>query len=213
MLACVAVTVGFKTTDKIGNAYGIAVGVCNDAYFLIPGPHHDYDMKNPFRSHNLIRSRYWNHRAFLLESYELDNKISPEKVKEIVVDTNFCPIPGLAIFYSELVHGILPIFKHYVANVYALHLVLIVQPNELNVFHCVVRYGYTDARNEQELLETMLVEMLKDFVREDWLFASMKAMIKRRIESQTMWQRSRIRKEDLDKLRLQLLEEEFETNR
>ncbi|KAH6808474.1 high affinity K+ transporter 5 [Perilla frutescens var. frutescens] len=30
-------------------------------------------------------------------------------------------LPGLAIFYSELVHGIPPIFKHYVANVPALH--------------------------------------------------------------------------------------------
>lgn len=57
--------------------------------------------------------------------YELDHKISQEKVKEIINDTNFCRIPGLAMFYSELVHGIPPIFKHYAANVPALHSVLV----------------------------------------------------------------------------------------
>ncbi len=101
--------------------------------------------------------------------YELDHKISPDKLKEVITGTNFCQMPGLAIFYSELVQGIPPIFKHYVENVPALHSVLVfvsikslpiskvpaderflfrrVEPNELNVFRCVVRYGYTDVRN------------------------------------------------------------------
>ena len=128
--------------------------------------------------------------------YELHHKISPEKVKEIAVDANFCRIPGLAIFYSELVHGIPPIFKHYVANVPAVHSMLVfvsikslpiskvpleerflfrrIQPNELNMFRCVVSYGYTDVRNEQqEPFERTLIERLKEFTREDYLFSTM----------------------------------------
>jgi KUP system potassium uptake protein len=104
--------------------------------------------------------------------YELNHKVSLEKLKEIAADTKFCRLPGLALFYSELVQGIPPIFKHYVANVPAIHSTLIfvsikslpiskvpveerflfrrVQPKDQNVFRCVVRYGYKD--RPQELL-------------------------------------------------------------
>lgn len=104
-------------------------------------------------------------------------------------------MPGLAIFYLELVHGIPPVFNHYVANVPALHSVLvfvsikrlpiskvpveerflfrIVEPKELNVFRCVARYGYTDLHNEQEPFEVWLVRRLKDFVK-DGCFVSQK---------------------------------------
>ena len=123
--------------------------------------------------------------------YDLDHKISPEMVKELVASTNFSRIPGLAIFYSELVHGIPPIFKHYMENVSALHSVLVfvsikslpiskvpmeerflfrrVNPDNLYVFRCVVRYGYTDVRSEEEPFERLLVERLKEFIREDMM--------------------------------------------
>ena len=57
--------------------------------------------------------------------YELEQKVSSNKLKEILDDTKFFRIPRLALFYSELVHGIPPIFKGYAANVPALHSVLI----------------------------------------------------------------------------------------
>lgn len=129
---------------------------------------------------NVYRRKYY---------FELEHKISPERVKEIAAETNFCRIPGLAMFYSELVQGIPPIFKHYVENVPALHSVLVfvsikslpigkvpaeerflfrrVEPRELNVFRCVARYGYTDARNEEEPFERMLIEKLELFIKED----------------------------------------------
>ena len=97
---------------------------------------------------------------------------------------------GFAKFYSELVQGIPPIFKHYVANVPALHSVLVfisikslpiikvpvnerflfrlVEPKDLNVFRCVVRYGYTDVQNEQEPFEKVLIENLKVFIRDSF---------------------------------------------
>ncbi|KAK7828155.1 potassium transporter 5 [Quercus suber] len=125
--------------------------------------------------------------------YELDHKIPPDKLKEVVTGTNINQMPGLAIFYSELVQGIPPIFKHYVENVPALHSVLVfvsikslpiskvpaeerflfrrVETKEHNVFRCVVRYGYSDVRNEHEPFEKMLIGMLKDFIANDvfWL--------------------------------------------
>jgi len=129
----------------------------------------------------------WNDVYRRKYHYELDHKVSPEKVKEIIAKENICRIPGLAIFYSELVHGIPPIFKHYVDNVPALHSVLVflsikslpiskvpmeerflfrrVQPNEAYVFRCVVRYGYIDAQTDEEPFESILVERLKEYIR------------------------------------------------
>lgn len=125
--------------------------------------------------------------------YELDHKISPMAVKEIANDARLCRIPGLALFYSELVQGIPPIFKHYVENVPALHSVLVfvslkslpiskvpvderflfrrIEPRELHIFRCVARYGYTDFRKEKEPFERMLVERLKEFIKTNFLLS------------------------------------------
>jgi KUP system potassium uptake protein len=135
----------------------------------------------------------WNYVYRRKYYYELDHKISLDKLKEALTGTNFGQIPGLAIFYSELVQGIPPIFKHYVANVPALHSILVfvsikslpiskvpveerflirrVEPKELNVFRCVVRYGYMDVRNEQEPFEILLIERLKEFIVDDFWFS------------------------------------------
>ena len=132
----------------------------------------------------------WNSVFRRKYHYELEHKISPEKLKEVVAGISLHRIPGLAIFYSELVQGIPPIFKHYVANVPALHSVLVfvsikslpiskvpvderflfrrVEPKNLNVFRCVVRYGYTDVQNEQEPFEKVLIENLKVFIRDSF---------------------------------------------
>ncbi|XP_065622666.1 probable potassium transporter 16 [Quercus suber] len=110
---------------------------------------------------NVFRKKYY---------YELENKISPEKLKEIVANRNFYQISGLALFYSVLVQGIPTIFKHYIENVPAIHSILIfvsiksllinkvpvkelflfhrVEPRELNVFRCVVRYGHIDVQKK-----------------------------------------------------------------
>ncbi|KAJ0039234.1 hypothetical protein Pint_23880 [Pistacia integerrima] len=152
MLACVGIILVFRDTTKIGNAYGIAV-------------------------------KYY---------YELQHKISPNKLYEITVDRNCCRIPGLAMFYSELVHGIPPIFQHYAMNVPALHSVLVfvslkslpiskvpteerfifhrVAPNELNVFRCVVRYGYTDVLDAELPSRLDSEENVNDnVIREEYL--------------------------------------------
>ncbi|KAL0391102.1 UNVERIFIED_CONTAM: Potassium transporter 5 [Sesamum calycinum] len=226
MLACVFVTLGFRTTTKIGNAYGIAVVFVMTltsaflvlimimiwkthilliiAYALIIGTIELVYLSSVLYKFDqggylplafaliLMTIMYvWNDVYRKKYYFELDHKISPEKVKEIVQDMSTSQrLPGLAIFYSELVHGIPPIFKHYVANVPALHSVLVfvsfkslpiskvpmderflfrrVQPKDIHVYRCIVRYGYKDVRNEQEPFEKLLVEKLKEFIREDY---------------------------------------------
>ncbi|XP_057965494.1 potassium transporter 5-like [Malania oleifera] len=133
----------------------------------------------------------WNHVYRKKYYYEFNHKISPEKLKEMIAKTSLCRMPGLAIFYSDLVHGVPPIFEHYMENIPALHSVLIFfsikslpvskvpmeerflfrrqDPSKFNVFRCVMRYGYTDVQNEQEPFEILLVERLKEFIRDSVL--------------------------------------------
>ncbi|CAK7348266.1 unnamed protein product [Dovyalis caffra] len=229
MVACVCVTLGFRTTAKIGNAYGIAVVFVmtltssflvlimlmiwktNILYVIVfvltigsaellylSSVLYKFDQGGylplAFAGVLMTIMYIWNSVYRRKYYYELDHKISPDKLKEVAAETNFSRLPGLAIFYSELVQGIPPIFKHYVENVPALHSVLVfasikslpiskvpaeerflfrrVEPKELNVFRCVARYGYTDARNEHEPFEIMLVEKLKDFIRNDYWLSS-----------------------------------------
>ncbi|KAJ0111468.1 hypothetical protein Patl1_01050 [Pistacia atlantica] len=227
LLACVGVTLGFRTTAKINNAYGIAVVfvmaltssllvlvmimiwksnilvvisyvliICSVELIYLSSVLYKFDQGGflplAFSALLMIIMYVWNNVYGRKYYYELEHKISPERIKEIAADTNFCRIPGLAMFHSELVHGIPPIFKHYVANVPALHSVLVfvsikslpiskvapeerflfrrIEVNELNVFRCVARYGYRDVRNKEEPFERILVEKLKVFIREDyWL--------------------------------------------
>lgn len=230
MTASVIVTLAFRTTEKIGNAYGIAVVLAEtitssfmilvmlviwkrNIIFVIvyvccimsveflyltavlyKFPHGGY-FPIAFACLLLSVMYIWNYVYRKKYHYEVENKVSPETLKDITSQSNFCRIPGLAIFYSELVHGIPPIFEHYVGNVPALQSVVVfasikslpistvpveerflfrrVSPRDLYVFRCVVRYGYTDARNEDEPFERILVERLKEFMRDDfWMHVS-----------------------------------------
>ncbi|KAE9589227.1 hypothetical protein Lal_00000544 [Lupinus albus] len=225
MIACIAVTAGFKTTIKIGNAYGIAVVFVMTltssflvlimiliwktniflviSYVLIIGSIELLYLSSVLYKFDqggylplafavvLMTIMYiWNNVYRRKYKYELKNKISPENFKEIANGANLIRMPGLALFYSELVQGIPPIFKHYVSNVPALHSNLVflsikslpiskvpledrflfrtVEHEELNVFRCVARYGYNDLRdNEHDPFENLLVKRLKAYIAEE----------------------------------------------
>ncbi|MFS7976085.1 putative potassium transporter [Helianthus anomalus] len=225
MIGCVLVTASFKTTAKIGNAYGIAVifaetltsgflvlimlviwktnillvilyvlVISSTEYLYLSAVFYKFAKGGylPFTFALVLMFIMctWNYVYRAKYKYELDLKVSQEAIKDIATDPNISHMGGLAIFYSELAHGIPPIFKHYVDNVPALHSVIVfvsikslpvsrvapeerflfrrVKPNEMYVFRCVVRYGYTDVRNEKESFEKILIERLKDFIAFDY---------------------------------------------
>lgn len=228
MIACVLTTIVFKTTDKLSNAYGIAVVfvmfltscflvlvmimiwkthillilvyvliICSFELLLLSSTLYKFEQGGylplALAMFLMFVMYVWNYVYRKRYHYELDNKISPEEVKQTMDDTKSHRLPGLAIFYSELVHGIPPIFRHYVENVPALHSVLVfasikslpiskvpleerflfrrVKPYDLYVFRCVIRYGYTDMQNEEEPIEKLLVERLKQFIKDDYMFS------------------------------------------
>lgn len=96
------------------------------------------------------------------------------------------------MFYSSNVsQGIPPVFNHYLETIPAVHSVVVmvsikslpisqvpvkecflfrrVEPRNFNMFLCVARYRYMDLK-ESEPFEEMLVEQLKDFIREEICF-------------------------------------------
>ncbi|KAK9136946.1 hypothetical protein Sjap_007540 [Stephania japonica] len=218
------VTLGFKSTVKIGNAYGIAVVfvmvltsmllvlimvmiwkthiLLVIIYVLVIGTVELIYLSSVLYKFDdggylsllvaliLVTVMYvWNYVYCKKYTYELAHKISPDKLRQISADPSLCRLPGLAIFYSELVHGIPPIFQHYVENVPALHSILVFvsikalpiskvpleerflfkrfQPKEMNVFRCIVRYGYKDVSFKEYSFETMLVDKLKQYLAEE----------------------------------------------
>ncbi|MBA0687277.1 hypothetical protein Goari_014826 [Gossypium aridum] len=224
MLACIGVTAGFKSTVKIGNAYGTAVVFVMTLtssllvlvmimiwktnifliilYILTIGFAELLYLSSvlykftsggylplAFSAVLMIIMYVWNDVYRRKYHYELDHKISPARLKEISANKNMSRIPGLAMFYSGLVHGIPPIFEHYVSNVPALHSIIVfvsmkslhinkvppeeryffrrVEPRELFAFRCVVRYGYKDVR--EVAFEETLVTRLKEFIQEEIL--------------------------------------------
>ncbi|XP_072960463.1 potassium transporter 5 isoform X1 [Typha angustifolia] len=224
LVACIAVTAGFKTTVKIGNAYGIAVvfvmtltsSLVTLIMIMIWKTHiikiiifvavigsveliylssvlYKFDQGGylplAFAVFLIAVMLIWNYVYYKRYTYELRNKVPNERLQNLATDSNVCHLPGIAFFYSELVQGIPPIFEHYVANVPALHSVLIfvsikslpisrvpteerflfrrVGSRDSFVFRCVARYGYKDARNEKEQFDKMLVERLKEYMKEE----------------------------------------------
>ncbi|KAJ8766283.1 hypothetical protein K2173_022342 [Erythroxylum novogranatense] len=220
MIACVGVTLGFKSTIEIGNAYGLAVAFvfCITSTFLI------LVMVMIWKTHPLLVLLYmiticaveliilssvfykfidggylpfafalimviimfiWQYGYRKKYQYELENKVSSEKLTNLASDLKIHRLPGLALFYTQLVHGVSPIFSHYVANVPALHSILLfvsvktlpisrVSPEDRFlfqrvgasdlIFRCVVRYGYCDPERNKEGLEQILVDKLKQFI-------------------------------------------------
>lgn len=228
MLACVIVTIGFRTTTKIGNAYGIAVVFVMTltssylvlimimiwktniflviSYVLVIGSVellylssvlYKFDQGGylplAFALVLMFIMFVWNDVYQKKYCFELEHKVSPDKLKDVVLRAKSHRMPGLALFYSELVQGIPPIFEHYLENVPAIHSILVfvsiktlpiskvpveerflfrrAQPSDLNVFRCVVRYGYTDVHNEKEPFDGLLVERLKRFIMDDYMFS------------------------------------------
>ncbi|CAI0544507.1 unnamed protein product [Linum tenue] len=131
--------------------------------------------------------------------YELHHRISPDEDSigaGATTHQSLSRLPGIAVFHSDgdpaPLHGIPPVFKHYVANIPALHSVVVlvsirtvhvarvrveermtfsrVGPPEMRMYRCVARYGYEDGRRRSGesghvAFEEMLVKVLMEFVR------------------------------------------------
>lgn len=136
----------------------------------------------------LIIMLSWNHGRQKKYDYELRNKISKEDLGRLLCDGGIARVPGVCLFYSNLLHGLPPVISHYVNCTGSLHEVLVfvtfrhipvrtVLQNERflverlpfkAVYRCVARYGYMDLMSltHDEVLG-QIIESIKLHIRDE----------------------------------------------
>uniref|UniRef100_A0ACD5UGP1 Uncharacterized protein n=1 Tax=Avena sativa TaxID=4498 RepID=A0ACD5UGP1_AVESA len=130
----------------------------------------------------------WHYVHVKRYQYELQHTVSPDEVKALLERHDLKRVPGLGLFYTELVQGIPPIFPHLIEKIPTIHSVIVfisvkhlpiphidvserflfrqVEPKESMVFRCVARYGYRDTLEASNDFVTTLVEYLQYYVRD-----------------------------------------------
>lgn len=96
--------------------------------------------------------------------YEMANKITMERLGELLAMPEVQRVPGLCFFYSNIQDGLTPILGHYIKNMSSLHTVtifvtlryllvskvdqrervLIKRLGPRGVYQCTIQYGYAD---------------------------------------------------------------------
>ncbi|KAF0921609.1 hypothetical protein E2562_009798 [Oryza meyeriana var. granulata] len=130
----------------------------------------------------------WHYVHVKRYKFELEHTVSPNKVKELLERRDLKRVPGVGLFYTELVQGIPPIFPHLIEKIPTIHSVIVfismkhlpiphvdvserflfrkVEPQECMVFRCVARYGYRDTLEVADDFVTTLVEYLQYYIRD-----------------------------------------------
>ncbi|KAL6894668.1 hypothetical protein ACP4OV_008766 [Aristida adscensionis] len=130
----------------------------------------------------------WHYVHVKRYKHELQHTVSRDEVKGLLERQDLKRIPGLGLFYTELVQGIPPIFPHLIEKIPTIHSVTVfitvkhlpiphvdiserflfrqVEPKEFMVFRCVARYGYRDTLEMAHDFVTILVEYLQYYVRD-----------------------------------------------
>ncbi len=130
----------------------------------------------------------WHYVHVKRYKFELEHTVSPNKVRELLERRDLKRVPGVGLFYTELVQGIPPIFPHLIEKIPTIHSVIVfismkhlpiphvdvserflfrqVEPKECMVFRCVARYGYRDTLEMADDFVTTLVEYLQYYIRD-----------------------------------------------
>ncbi|CAL4942969.1 unnamed protein product [Urochloa decumbens] len=130
----------------------------------------------------------WHYVHVKKYNFELEHSVPRDKVKELLGRHDIKRVPGIGLFYTELVQGIPPVFPHLIEKIPSIHSVLIfvsmkhlpipsvdmserflfrqVDQEDYKVFQCVARYGYRDPFEEAKDFVDKLVEHLQYYIRD-----------------------------------------------
>ncbi|GFY88073.1 high affinity K+ transporter 5 [Actinidia rufa] len=134
MVACVIVTIGFKTTEKNWKCIWHCCGSCNGDHDWYGYSNHAYYMEDKHMGGYLpltlsavlmIIMGTWHYVHKQRYMFELGNKVSSDFVRDLSLNPDISRVPGIGLLYSELVQGIPPIFRHFIENIPSVHSVLV----------------------------------------------------------------------------------------
>ncbi|KAH7860430.1 hypothetical protein Vadar_013312 [Vaccinium darrowii] len=223
MALCLAVVIGVRDTDTIGNAYGLAVitvmfvttclmfliistvwnrnillaamfivifGSVELLYFsaCLTKIHKGGWLPLVFSLVILSLMLAWQYGTSKKQAFELENKVSLERLHILGQSLGMVRVRGIALIYTSLAATVPPTFAHFVTNFPAVHQILFfvtvenlmvpkvpvsdrilvgrIGPPEFRAFSCIVRYGYKDAKDSYNL-ETELIEKVGEFLQSD----------------------------------------------
>lgn len=131
----------------------------------------------------------WHYVQTKRHAFEVEKKISMEYLNSLGSSLGITRVPGVGLLYTELTRGIPAIFPHFLTNVPAIHSILVfvsvkylpinkvppeerfllrrVGPKEYKMYRCIARYGYRDRRVGTMEFEELLMEHLKNFIRQE----------------------------------------------
>ncbi|KAJ1261074.1 hypothetical protein BS78_09G000400 [Paspalum vaginatum] len=132
----------------------------------------------------------WHYVHVKRYEYELERTVSHDAVRGLLARRDVRRVPGVGLFYTELVQGIPPVFSHLLDKIPSIQAVLLfvsvkhlpvphVDATERflfrqvdagdgggRVFRCVARYGYRDPLEEARDFTACLVEGLQYYIRD-----------------------------------------------
>ncbi|KAK9073949.1 hypothetical protein SSX86_006543 [Deinandra increscens subsp. villosa] len=132
----------------------------------------------------------WNYGSTLKYETEVKKKMSVNVLRGLGCNLGTVRAPGIGLLYNELVKGVPAIFGHFLTALPAVHSMVIfvcikyvpvpaVPQNErflfrrvcsksYHMFRCIARYGYKDARKDNNhIFEQLLIESLEKFIRRE----------------------------------------------
>ncbi|KAF3788192.1 hypothetical protein EJ110_NYTH21331 [Nymphaea thermarum] len=133
----------------------------------------------------LIIMLSWTYGRSKKHEYESKRKMTPTDLSQLISEVQACYVPGVCLFFTDLVNGIPPIVRHYVKNVGALRRITViitiktlpirtVLPDERyfvgklgpdGMYRCLVQYGYTDVPGmEDDEFIASVMEKIKEQV-------------------------------------------------
>ncbi|XP_068322244.1 probable potassium transporter 13 [Pyrus communis] len=130
----------------------------------------------------------WNYGTVKKDAFELENKVSLDRLLSFGPSLGITRVPGICLVYSKVAFGLPPMFAHFVTNFPTFHHTLIfvtlkylmipkvplgerflvkrIGPPELSIFRCIVRYGYKDVKDCYNF-ETQLIEKVAEFLKQE----------------------------------------------
>ncbi|KAA8523442.1 hypothetical protein F0562_009865 [Nyssa sinensis] len=223
MVLCLAVVIGFRDTDMIGNAYGLAVvtvmfvttclmfliistvwkqnvlaalmfvivfGSIELLYFsaCLAKVHRGGWLPVLFSLVILSLMSAWQYGTSKKQAFELQNKVSLERLVGLGPSLDIVRVPGIGLIYSNLASGVPPMFARFVTNIPAFHQIVIfvtleslmvpkvpdtdrfvigqIGPPEFFLFRCTVRYGYKDVKDNYNF-EIQLIEKVAELLESE----------------------------------------------
>jgi KUP system potassium uptake protein len=129
----------------------------------------------------------WHYGTLKRFQHEIQNKVPMGWLLGLGPSLGLVRVPGIGLVYTDLAHGVPPIFSHFITNLPAIHSTVVfvnikylpvntvpqeerflirrIGPKVYSMYRCAARYGYRDVHKKDDRFEQLLIESLITFIK------------------------------------------------